>query len=344
MDNIKINSKASYFSLPVSFVDKHMKDAHPSFVKVYIYIARHACSSTELSLEKIAEDTGLIKSDVITAFKYWNKAGVISYSDAGITILPLDGEDGLISAKTEVTEISQPYEPAKKIQKQNTSVASSYKGTEVVKTVTSDKALAQFFAIIGQLLNKPLSTNDYKIIYSFIDYLKLPEQVIIMLFEYCIAIGKTNMRYIETIAYSWADNGIVTPELAESYVKRNTENRDIVKQYKKSFKITGRDFTDTESKMLLEWINDLKASEELIMYAYDKTVMNTGKISFQYMDSVIRGELAGKAAPDKKPLDSNIRKSTFRNYPRNDKIGDIDKEMIKKMMANSGGDTDAINE
>ena len=72
--------------------------------------------------------------------------------------------------------------------------------------------------------------------------------------------------------------------------------------------------------------------------------MNTGKISFQYMDSVIRGELSGKTPSDKKPLESNIRKSTFRNYPKDDKMGDIEREMIKKMMANSGGDGNAINE
>lgn len=341
MDNIKINSKASHFTISTAFVDRFMKDAHPSFVKVYIYIARHALESAELSLEKIAEDTGLIKSDVVTAFKYWNKVGVVSYDASGLTLLPFDGETVSVSNRNET---SQAFEPEKKIKKQSTSVASSYKGTEVVKTVTSNQALSQFFAIIGQLLNKPLSTNDYKVIYSFIDYLKLPEQVIIMLFEYCISIGKTNMRYIEKIAYAWADEGIVTPELAEGYVKRNTEERDVLKRYKKSFKITGRDFTDTETKMLTGWINDLKASEELIMYAYDKAVMNTGKISFQYMDSVIRGELAGKTAPDKKPLESNIRKSTFRNYPQDDKMGDIEREMIKKMMANSGGDGNAINE
>ncbi len=341
MDNIKINSKASYFTLPAVFVDRYMKDAHPSFVKVYIYIARHASACTELSLEKIAEDTGLLKSDVVTAFKYWNKAGVISFSSSELTLLPLDGESDFNHQSTESTSIP---DDGKKLQKQSISVASAYKGTDVVKTVTSNKALAQFFSIIGQLLNKPLSTNDYKIIYSFIDYLKLPEQVIIMLFEHCIAQGKTNMRYVEKIAYSWADNGIVTPELAEGYVKQSTRNNDTLKQYKKSFKVTGREFTDTEAKMLLGWINELKASEELIMYAYDKAVMNTGKISFQYMDSVIKGELSGKTSPDRKPLDSNIRKSTFRNYPASEKMGDIEKEMIRKMMANSGGDGDAINE
>lgn len=339
MDVIKITNTQDTFSIYTTFVDNYIKDANAAFVKVYIYIARHAQSGISITLDKIAADTGLLKSDVVDALKYWNTSGVISYSDSSITLLPVSSSE---SFHVQAKEPEQSAKTAKTFQP-NTSVSSSYNAASVIKTVTSDENLAHLFAIISQLLNKSLSSNDYKIIYSFIDYLKLPEQVIIVLFEHCVSMAKTNMRYIEKIAYSWADSGINTPELAISYVRKHNDEQSILSHYKKNFKITGRDFTDTEIKLLMSWINDCKASEELIMHAYDTAVMNTGKISFRYMDAIIKSELSISAPNRGTSLPPNVKKSTFRNYPQDGAISEIEKQMIEKMMSQYGGEDNAVN-
>ncbi len=344
MSDIKIKGKQDFFMIETSFVDKYIKDANPSFVKVYIYLARHLTSSDTVNLEKIAEDTGLLKSDVNSALKYWDKSGVIKYTAESIELLKLSGNtNSLVSFPSEESEKADVKE---KPQYQPTaSVASAYKASNVIKTVTSDENLSQLFVIIGQLLNKTLSPNDYKIIYSFVDYLNLPKQVIIVLFEYCISISQTNMRYIEKVAYSWADKGINTPERALEYVQKLSAQNSVLAEYKKNFKIRGRDFSDTETAFILSWVNDLNAGEELIMYAYDTSIMNTGKISFRYMDTVIRSAIeSGTLDKKNEKLSSNVKKSSFRNYPADTKVGDIEKQMIEKMMSSFGGETGAVNE
>ena len=340
MDAITITNKADVFCVQTGFVDKYIKDSNPSFIKVYLYVARHSQSGEAISLGKIAEDTGLLKSDVVTALGFWHKAGAIAYTDSSIEILAISGDSQPLSAASKPDSV-----PKAGIAQANSSVASSYKASGVIKAVTSDEKLAHLFAIISQLLNKTLSSNDYKIIYSFIDYLKLPEQVIIVLFEYCVSIGKTHMRYIEKVAYSWADNGITTPERALEYVRKQNDENSTLTYYRKKFKITGRDFADTEIKYILSWINDLKADEELIMYAYDKTVMNTGGVKMGYMDAIIRSELSSPhgALRDERNA-PNVRKSTFRNYPEGGGVGEIEKQMIEKMMSEFGGNDDAINQ
>ena len=62
-------------------------------------------------------------------------------------------------------------------------------------------------------------------------------------------------------------------------------------------KISGRDFTESELKLLKSWVNELKASDELIKEAYEITVMNTGKIAFKYMDTVIKNNMSGDYSP-----------------------------------------------
>jgi hypothetical protein len=84
MDAITITNKADVFCIQTGFVDKYIKDANPSFIKVYLYVARHSQSGEAISLGKIAEDTGLLKSDVVTALSFWHKAGAIAYTDSSI--------------------------------------------------------------------------------------------------------------------------------------------------------------------------------------------------------------------------------------------------------------------
>lgn len=338
MGKINIVYKGGNFSIYNSFVDKYMREANPSYIKVYLYMIRHISAGNSFSLTRISSDTGLIKSDVLSAFRYWADMGVISYNDnpdnIEIEIINLDAQCQIekeddVSPSQEMdsvkeTNISQP-EPQNFFQP-NESVSSSYKASVVVKAIHDDERLAHLFSIIQQMLNKNLSSNDYKIIYSFIDYLKLPEQVVIILFEYCISINKTNMRYIEKIAYSWADNGISTVKKAEEYINKKNDQQKIESYYKAKFKISGRDFTDSEMKFLSGWVYDLKASEEIILAAFEKTILNTGKISFKYMDTIIRDEV-------KTPAEKNSEKSKFNNYPAKYEISDKEKSRLEKMMS-----------
>lgn len=330
MGNITVKYTCGHFSVYNNFVDKYIKEANPSYIKVYLYILRHASSFDEITLTKISKDTGLIKSDVISALKYWDEHGAITYNNdpdnIGIVILNLDTMP-TSDANSAFTDANSRDNSASSVHFQsNESVASSYKTNTVIKAIHDDKKLAHFFSILQQMLNKSLSSLDYKIIYSFIDYLKLPEQVIIILFEYCISINKTSMRYIEKIACSWADNGINTVSAAEQYVKKINEKNTIQSYYKQKFKITGREFTDSELKFLLSWINDYGANEDLIMSAYERTVLNTGKVSFKYMDSIIKNECESANK-------NTGTGSKFKNYPSSYELSDTERNRIQKMLA-----------
>lgn len=349
MSGIKINFSSGMFMVPDSFVDRFIKDTNASYIKLYIYILRHVNNGKSLNVDIISEETGLLKSDVVSALKYWSKCGVLEYGneegEGYINVLNIGSPGQTPTAEPAVNsaEIRKEETPKKEIKVRKTSAASAYNGADVVKAVTSDYELKHMFSLIQQMLNKNLSTNDYKIIYSFKDYLKLSEEVILILFEYCISIGKTSMRYIETVAYSWADNGITTVDAAEKYIQDNTEKNTLLKKYKRKFKIVGRDFTDEEAKYIFEWVYKLKAPEELIMSALGKSVINTGKIAMTYMHAIIKDELS--SGPDSTEKSPNVRKSNFRNYPDSYEISDEEKKMIDKMMAEyKGENSDAGNE
>ncbi len=334
---IKFSNTQNSFTVNNIFVDKFLCDSNGSFVKVYLYILRHALKN-DISISRIACDLNLLESDVVRAFKYWNKAGVIKFKhysddDYSVEFLNLsdllheekDGHDNAAADNPEKIE-------TKSSTKANTlPTAVMYTKSDINNYMKNNDGIRHMFLISSQLLNRALSDTDRKIIFSFYDYLKLPVEVIFTLLEYCVSIGKTNMRYIEKVAYTWADSEINTLAKASNFVKEQTEVSKLSKKYKDMFKITGRDLTETEETMLKSWIYELKASDDMIKSAYETTVANTGKIAFKYMDAVLRNTFEPKKSNVSYSAASKERpqpKNAFQNYDEND-ITDFDLKIMK---------------
>lgn len=332
---IKFSNVQNSFTVNNFFVDKFLCDANGSFVKVYLYILRHS-SQNDLSLTKIASDLNLLESDVVRAFKYWHKNGVLKFKhfnndDYDIEFINLDSaydnntSDSVTDEKAGVRVGASP-------------TAVMYTKGDINNYMKNNDGIRHMFLISSQLLNRELSDTDRKIIFSFYDYLKMPVEVIFTLLEYCVSIGKTNMRYIEKVAYTWADSEINTLSKASSFVKEQTEAFKITKKYKDMFKITGRDFTETEEAMLKVWLYELKVTDEIIKNAYEITVANTGKVAFKYMDAVIRNGAANSkptgSTPSQARSERSKSKNAFQNYDEND-VTDFDIKIMKDRLNRS---------
>lgn len=325
---IQINKKKNYFVVENSFVDKYLCEANGSFVKVYLYTLRHA-EEDGITLAGIASALNLLESDVVRAFKYWHKEDVVKFEQHSNGEYCIDFLD--ISA--DETEKEAKADTASELRASMPHTAVMYTKSDINNYMKNNDGIRHMFLISSQLLNRVLSDNDRKILFSFYDYLKMPVEVIFTLLEYCASIGKTNMRYIERVAYSWADSGIDTLSKASAFVKEKTEYNALTKKYKEMFKITGRDFTDTEEQLLKSWIYDLKADDDAIKNAYEATVANTGKIAFKYMDAILRNSSSDSSqrgsAPAKK---STVRKkNSFQNY--DSEITDFDLEIMKNRIS-----------
>ena len=62
----------------MNFIDNYMVDANGEFVKVYLFLLRHLddpCSS--LTLTMIADCLNNTEADVLRAFRYWEKKGLL---------------------------------------------------------------------------------------------------------------------------------------------------------------------------------------------------------------------------------------------------------------------------
>ena len=86
------------------------------------------------------------------------------------------------------------------------------------------------------------------------DYLGLPTDVILMLLQYTVSIGKSNMRYIEKTAIGWADEEINTHEKAEEKIRRLNERAQAWDVVEQTLGITHRSPTRNETELSTRWV------------------------------------------------------------------------------------------
>ncbi|MBQ4146143.1 MAG: DnaD domain protein, partial [Clostridia bacterium] len=158
---------------------------------------------------------------------------------------------------------------------------------EIDAVASRSKVVSGLFYQAEKVLDKVLTQSDMEMLYSFVDWLGLPVEVITMLLSYAVKCGKTGRRYLETVAIDWAERGIDNFEAAEAFV-RELEQRDS-KEWKirSILGIYDRALTATEKKYISQWIEDETISLDLVPLAYDKTISNTGKLSYAYMNKIL---------------------------------------------------------
>ena len=83
--------------VPNIFIDRYMPLANGEFVKIYLYLLRTLSSSDHtISVSSIADHFEQTEKDVMRAFNYWTKEGLLRIdTDAqgnvtGLTLLPVE--------------------------------------------------------------------------------------------------------------------------------------------------------------------------------------------------------------------------------------------------------------
>lgn len=267
-----------------TFIDFYMPEANGEFVKVYIYLLRSLSQApVSFSLAQMADRLLCTERDILRALKYWAKQGLLSldFTDnkklCGIALLA-----PAVPSGTQETPSSTPEQPA-----DGDNVASPQPLTpERVSQLKQNEDIVQLLYIAEQYLGKTLSATEMQKILFFYDGLGLSADLIEYLIEYCVSRNHKSIRYIETVATAWAQEGITSVEEAKKSSSRyNKEYFSILK----ALGITNRNPVETEITLMDTWLKTYGFSIEIIQEACNRTVLQTGQASFQYADKILEG-------------------------------------------------------
>ena len=260
------NTAQGIFALPCSAVDLYINEASAEDMKVLLFVFRH--SGEALNEDRICHALALGAGQVGRSLAFWSGKKLISFAEA--------------PEKSAETPAAEAAKPPKRVVEQR----AQYTSDEIACKLESDGGLRFLLETASRLLGKLLSQADCSTLIYLHDGAGLPADVILMLIEYCAASGHANMRYIEKMALTWAEDGICTHENAENRIRELEARRSFEGQVRSIMGIAGRTLTSAERQHLARWAQ-WGMPPELVKFAYEICVNRTGKLAFSYINSIL---------------------------------------------------------
>ena len=266
-----------------------MIDANGEFVKVYLFLLRlldDPCSS--LKLTTIADCLNNTVADILRAFRYWEKKGLLRTerdTDGKITALELQkmslsGGDASSAAKPSSVSPAAPAPAAA-----SAPLAASVAAKAVpIDSFRVQKEIKSLLFIAEQYLGKTLTHTEMETITYCYDTLHRSADLIEYLIESCVENGHKSMHYIRKVAFSWAEDGIETVSQAKEQSALYNKNCYTVLN---AFGIKNRGPAASELTYIRKWAEEYAFSPDIIAEACRRTISATHQPSFEYADSIL---------------------------------------------------------
>lgn len=262
-----------YFLLDTSvenvFIHEFMPAAPEKYVKVYLLALMHADLGASLSRHDIARHLGMEEEDVLKAWNYWEKAGVIRKHSHG-TDDPFDYDVSFVNLRQQMYGEAEEPEAEPKVQ---------------IHTMLTNPEIKEMIVGIERTTGRGYSSSEIREILSWINEYQLRPEAIAKAFAYCGQRKKTDVRYVEAVVRDWSERGIRDEDAAEDYLRMAGERS---KDVRRIFQALGfrRNATEKELEIIASWFDELGASMETILAACEKT-SGISNPSINYVNRVL---------------------------------------------------------
>src|SRR5690554_751465 len=253
------------------FINHYLPKAPGDFVKVYLLGLKFCFNNTDnISNEVIAKTLDLLESDVVKAWDYWEKQGIIKIekqSQGENTIFFLNIKEVVLN-KSSLLPSEKPKNTAEKLVESR-----------------KDNRIKEMHEIIEKMYGRPLSSIEMTLYQRWISEYSFTPEVIILMLEDCFNRGRKEMAYIKQVALNWYNSGVKTPEQAEKYMISHRE------KWEKYFKIMSflgfkRPPTQKEEELMDKWFTKFKLDLKIILEACARTTA-ISQPNFRYIDKII---------------------------------------------------------
>lgn len=271
--SVNMGHWCSVFAVPTDIIDKYIKTASGSAIKVLIFLLRY--SGNIFDSEKIASETGLTNDEALNALDFWKQARFINNTLGGFPD----------SRQQNAPDIQ--FDSIKKdFTVPQSSINYSIKPDEIAEKLEKDNETREYFKMAVLCFQHELTYQEQKCLLWMNNVLGLNTDVCLQLISYCASIKKLSPQYINTLAIDWEKRNIDTCELAKEEIARLNELKSLRSKFLGILGLDNRPITKKEDELITHWI-ELGHSEELVNFAYEKTVNAIGNRSLPYMAKIL---------------------------------------------------------
>ena len=292
---ISAGPENDFIRVPEAACDKLIQSGKSVYLSVYMYaLSQYYKGNVDISNGFIADSLHINIIDVVNAFLYCSSQGLVKIHN-------------FLSVEDAEFDVELRFDVKSKVKLSD--FKPQYKSGEITKRMAEDSKLSQLYKIVSTILGKNLSSADIEILYSMYDYYRLPAEVIAVMTEYFVGKGTVTMRKLEKEAQKWSEAGVDTVPKAKKHIKKREDFLSYTAMVKRIVGAHERSLTTKEKEFVLKWQTELKATPEAVKEAYEITVNNTGKVSFNYMNKILEGKSQEKNSPKSEPKKSRYNYS-----------------------------------
>ncbi len=263
------------FGVPVDVVDKHIKLATHSALKVLLFIMRNGIEAIDDSTPKTL---GITQAELDEAYIYW----------ANLGILKENGKESSSAGQSSVADspaIARNEHPDR---------------TEVARRIAESGEIAHVLRQAELVFGRTLKQSELSSLIYIMDSLGLKASVTLMLVQFAKAEGKLSPAFMESTAVKWANEGIDSVRAAEKEMQEADVKRSAWRVVSRAMGIDSRRPSKKEEEAAVLWVNDWAFSDKMLRLAYDECVDHTGKFSISYTMAILEGwHKAGIDSPEK---------------------------------------------
>ena len=238
------------------FIMEYMPKAPEGFAKVYLY-GLMLCSCRGFETLDLPGGLGISQEEALEAFLYWQEMGLVRVIESD----PLNIE---------------------------------YRMTSAAPVRGSGRKYASLIAKLNKYCKpRVFAPQELSKIYDWIEVFGMDEATAVMLVGHCMDMkgSKVSIQYMDKAARAWADEGILTPDLADQRILMETELSSGAKAIYQRWRKSGRP-TEDEINLYRKWTEDWGMTHEEILAACP-AMTAADKPTFAYLNGILETMRSG---------------------------------------------------
>ena len=232
-----------------------------------------------------ASALNLTEKTFLDALAVWQRCGVLSIAEVGDAPVP-DVPEKKPEETAKETVITTDKRTVKKAVHARRELP-HYAMADAADYLERHEEMRSLVDCCQNISGDMFSTAETEIVIGMHDYLALSPEYIMLLFAHAKKLGKRSVRYVETLAIRFFDEGVTGYRELEERLQ-TIEKVSSAEQYiRKLFGLSSRALIAKEKAMVEKWILTMQYDQSVIEKAYEVTVSNTGKASISYANAVL---------------------------------------------------------
>ncbi|MDO5707613.1 MAG: DnaD domain protein [Andreesenia angusta] len=334
-----------YTAIENIFIDEFLPSADGRFVKVYLFAFRYAkTGKTNPNFDHayIAKRLQLPISEVIEAWAYWEKMGVVK------RVYNLEESEDLTSLDFDIVfnNLTELY--INSALKANNNISDDiYEKDDIniidqVVFANQNPVLSKMFKDIEYYLRRNLSPKEKNLIIESVNDYSMDPEVFSYAAEEADSKGKNRVNYMIGIIKNWYNDGVRTAEDAREHIMNMSPENYMGGCIKKDLGSSRVLMSSGEKILLKKWISDFGFDLDMILKACEYTGSTT-EPSFAYIDSILKswhenGIKTIKEASkyqEEYSMRKNKKREEYKNYSnKNDRNKSYNNKKIKTRFHN----------